>query len=61
MFTNIWLIVASLLSKKYQDPVDAVVFAIGIQTILRQFHISVMNRYVKYLCMYVLSFVTVER
>ncbi|KYN00267.1 WASH complex subunit strumpellin [Cyphomyrmex costatus] len=51
---------ASLLSKKYQDPVDAVVFAIGIQTILRQFHISVMNRYVKYLCMYVLSFVTVE-
>ncbi|KYM92896.1 WASH complex subunit strumpellin [Atta colombica] len=52
---------ASLLSKKYQDSVDAVVFAIGIQTILRQFHISVMNRYVKYLCMYVLSFVTVER
>ncbi|XP_011688832.1 PREDICTED: WASH complex subunit strumpellin-like [Wasmannia auropunctata] len=51
---------ASLLSKRYQDSVDAVVFALGIQTILRQFHVSVMNRYVKYLCMYVLSFITVE-
>ncbi|XP_014473018.1 PREDICTED: WASH complex subunit strumpellin isoform X2 [Dinoponera quadriceps] len=51
---------ASLLSKRYQDPVDAVVFAIGIQTILRQFHVSVMNRYVKYLCMYILSFLTME-
>ncbi|XP_020285658.1 WASH complex subunit strumpellin [Pseudomyrmex gracilis] len=52
--------IASLLSKKYQDPVDAVVFVIGIQTILRQFHVSVMNRYVKYLSMYILSFVTME-
>ncbi|EFN72735.1 Strumpellin [Camponotus floridanus] len=51
---------ASLLSKKYQDPIDAVVFAIGIQTILCQFHVSVINRYVKYLCMYILSFVTME-
>ncbi|XP_012235159.1 WASH complex subunit 5 [Linepithema humile] len=51
---------ASLLSKRHQDPVDAVVFAIGIQTILRQFHVSVMNRYVKYLCMYILSFIIVE-
>ncbi|EZA48313.1 hypothetical protein DMN91_008109 [Ooceraea biroi] len=51
---------ASLLSKRHQDPIDAVVFAIGIQTILRQFHVSVMNRFVKYLCVYTLSFVTTE-
>lgn len=54
-------VLASLLSKKYQDPVDAVVFVIGIQTILRQFHVSVMNHYVKYLSMYILSFVTMDR
>lgn len=51
---------ASLLSKKYQDPVDAVIFVIGIKTILCQFHVSVINRYIKYLCMYILSFVTIE-
>ncbi|KAF7380584.1 hypothetical protein HZH68_016449 [Vespula germanica] len=51
---------ASLLSKKSQDPLDAVAFAIGIQTILRQFHISITCNYVKYICMYILSLVTLD-
>ena len=45
----------SLLSKKSQDPLDAVLFAIGVQTVLRQYTFSAMTRYVKYLCAYVLS------
>ena len=45
----------SLLSKKAQDSLDAVVFVIGIQTILRQCTFTAMTRYVKYLCIYVLS------
>ncbi|XP_033351507.1 WASH complex subunit 5 [Bombus vosnesenskii] len=45
----------SLLSKRPQDPLDAVVFVIGVQTILRQCTYSAMTRYVKYLCIYVLS------
>ncbi|KAK2579644.1 hypothetical protein KPH14_011569 [Odynerus spinipes] len=49
---------ASLLSKKSQDPLDAVVFAVGIQTMLRQFHISITCNYVKYICIYILSLVT---
>ncbi|XP_076166156.1 WASH complex subunit strump [Ptiloglossa arizonensis] len=48
----------SLLSKKPQDPLDAVIFVIGIQTVLRQCTFSAMIRYVKYLCTYVLSCVT---
>lgn len=52
---------ASLLSKRAQDPVDAVVFALGVQTILRQHHMSVINRYLKYLSVYVLSFITSDR
>ncbi|XP_047367322.1 WASH complex subunit 5 isoform X2 [Vespa velutina] len=51
---------ASLLSKKSQDPLDAVAFAIGIQTVLRQFHISITCNYVKYICMYILSLVTLD-
>jgi len=56
-----FFLTASLLSKRHQDPIDAVVFAIGMQTILRQFHVSVMNRFIKYLCIYILSFITTER
>ncbi|XP_076630517.1 WASH complex subunit strump [Colletes latitarsis] len=48
----------SLLSKKPQDPLDAIIFVIGIQTVLRQCAFSTMIRYVKYLCTYVLSCVT---
>ncbi|KAL2712235.1 WASH complex subunit 5 [Vespula squamosa] len=51
---------ASLLSKKPQDPLDAVAFAVGIQTVLRQFHISITCNYVKYICMYILSLVTLD-
>ncbi|KAK9307551.1 hypothetical protein QLX08_002167 [Tetragonisca angustula] len=50
----------SLLSKRPQDPLDAVVFVIGVQTILRQCTFSAMTRYVKYLCVYVLSCVTTD-
>ncbi|XP_061936928.1 WASH complex subunit 5 isoform X2 [Apis cerana] len=48
----------SLLSKRPQDPLDAVIFVIGILTILRQCTFSAMTRYVKYLCIYILSCVT---
>ncbi|KAK0182776.1 hypothetical protein PV327_000877 [Microctonus hyperodae] len=51
---------ASLLSKKIQDPIDAVVFTIGIQTLLRQFPPDIFNNYIKYICKYVLSFVTAD-
>ncbi|XP_076246687.1 WASH complex subunit strump isoform X1 [Calliopsis andreniformis] len=50
--------IGSLLSKKPQDPLDAILFAIGVQTVLRQCTYSVMTRYVKYLCTYVLSCAT---
>ncbi|CAK9823853.1 WASH complex subunit 5 [Anthophora retusa] len=50
----------SLLSKKAQDSLDAIVFVIGIQTILRQCTYSTMTRYIKYLCTYVLSCVTAD-
>lgn len=53
--------VGSLLSKKSQDPLDAVLFAIGVQTVLRQYTFSAMTRYVKYLCAYVLSCVAPDR
>ncbi|XP_008550175.1 WASH complex subunit 5 [Microplitis demolitor] len=49
---------ASLLSKKIQDPIDAVVFTIGLQTFLRQFTNDIFNNYISYLCKYVLSFVS---
>ena len=55
------IIAGSLLSKRPQDPLDAVVFVIGVQTILRQCTFSAMTRYVKYLCVYVLSCVTADR
>ncbi|XP_076661736.1 WASH complex subunit strump [Halictus rubicundus] len=45
----------SLLSKKSQDPLDAIIFTIGVQTILRQFTFAAMTNYVKYLCTYVTS------
>ncbi|XP_026671210.1 WASH complex subunit 5 isoform X2 [Ceratina calcarata] len=48
----------TLLSKKPQDSLDAVVFVIGVQTVLRQCTFTAMTRYVKYLCIYVLSCVT---
>ncbi|XP_076752994.1 WASH complex subunit strump isoform X1 [Xylocopa sonorina] len=50
----------SLLSKKPHDSLDTVVFVIGVQTILRQCTFSAMTRYVKYLCIYVLSCVTTD-
>ncbi|XP_015590891.1 WASH complex subunit 5 [Cephus cinctus] len=52
--------IAGLLSKKVQDPVDAIAFAIGMQTVLRQFHTSALNRYVALLCEYIMLFVNVE-
>ncbi|KZC05129.1 PREDICTED: WASH complex subunit strumpellin [Dufourea novaeangliae] len=48
----------SLLSKKAQDSLDAVIFAIGVQTVLRQCRFSAMTSYVKYLCAYISSSVT---
>ncbi|XP_053979138.1 WASH complex subunit 5 [Hylaeus volcanicus] len=48
----------SLLSKKSQDPLDAVVFVTGVQTVLRQCAFSTMMCYVKYLSTYILSCVT---
>ncbi|XP_043273140.1 WASH complex subunit 5 [Venturia canescens] len=51
---------ASLLSKKINDPVDAVVFTIGMQTVLHQFPPSVFTIYISYVCQYVLTFVTAE-
>ncbi|XP_063976642.1 WASH complex subunit 5 [Diachasmimorpha longicaudata] len=51
---------ASLLSKKIQDPVDAVVFTIGAHTLLRQFGEEVMENYVALLCKYVMAFVATE-
>ncbi|KAG7205653.1 hypothetical protein KM043_007608 [Ampulex compressa] len=51
---------ATLLSKKPQDPIDAVVLALGILTVLRQFDVSIMNQYVKYLCYYILSYITTD-
>ncbi|XP_015187762.1 PREDICTED: WASH complex subunit strumpellin isoform X2 [Polistes dominula] len=53
-------VTASLLSKKSQDHLDAVVFVAGIQTMLRQFHISITFNYIKYICMYILSLVTTD-
>ncbi|XP_046735927.1 WASH complex subunit 5 isoform X3 [Diprion similis] len=47
---------ASLLSKKAQDPVDAVVFVIGVQTILHQCNAAAKEDYVSHLCQYILSF-----
>lgn len=47
----------ALLSKKIQDPVDGVIFAIGIQCVLRQFPNVEMSHYIKYFCDYILSFV----
>lgn len=55
------MITGSLLSKRPQDPLDAVIFVIGILTILRQCTFSAMTRYVKYLCIYILSYVTSDR
>lgn len=49
---------ASLLSKKSQDPLDAITFVIGIQTMLRQFHISITCNYVKYICVHILSLIS---
>ncbi|XP_043487767.1 WASH complex subunit 5 isoform X1 [Polistes fuscatus] len=53
-------VTASLLSKKSQDHLDAVAFVAGIQTMLRQFHISITFNYIKYICMYILSLVTTD-
>lgn len=52
---------ASLLSKKTQDSIDAVVFTIGVQTFLRQFSNDIFNNYITHLCKYVLSFVSSDR
>ncbi|XP_034940027.1 WASH complex subunit 5 [Chelonus insularis] len=51
---------ASLLSKKIQDPIDAVVFSIGIQTLSKQFSSDIFDDYLSYLCKYVLLFVAVD-
>lgn len=56
-----FIIVASLLSRKTQDPVDAIIFTIGIQTVLRQFPTSVFNSYIAHLCKYILCFVSADR
>ncbi|XP_011303395.1 WASH complex subunit strumpellin [Fopius arisanus] len=48
---------ASLLSKKIQDPVDAVVFTIGVHSFLRQFDADVLESYISFLCKYLMAFV----
>ncbi|XP_011504242.1 PREDICTED: WASH complex subunit strumpellin [Ceratosolen solmsi marchali] len=48
---------ASLLSKKIQDPIDAVIFILGVQSVLKQFGILQLNEYVTHITEYVLSFV----
>ncbi|KAJ8673596.1 hypothetical protein QAD02_004858 [Eretmocerus hayati] len=48
---------ASLLSKKPQDPLDAVVFILGVQSVLKQFGVTHLNRYVTHVSEYILSFV----
>ncbi|XP_001600214.3 WASH complex subunit 5 [Nasonia vitripennis] len=49
---------ASLLSKKIQDPIDAVIFTLGVQSVLKQFGVTQLNCYVTHASEYVLSFVT---
>ncbi|XP_015116377.1 WASH complex subunit 5 [Diachasma alloeum] len=51
---------ASLLSRKIQDPVDAVVFTIGVHTLLRQFDVEVLENYISFLCKYVMAFVSTD-
>ncbi|KAF7991199.1 hypothetical protein HCN44_002761 [Aphidius gifuensis] len=51
---------ASLLSKKIQDPIDSIVFTIGIHTLLRQFPTDIFDKYISLLCDYVLTFVSSE-
>ncbi|XP_012267636.2 WASH complex subunit 5 [Athalia rosae] len=46
---------AGLLSKKIQDPVDAVVLVIGIQTILNQCNPVARDDFISHLCRYIIS------
>ncbi|XP_066594760.1 WASH complex subunit 5 isoform X2 [Prorops nasuta] len=52
--------IACLISKKIQDPVDAIVFTIGIQTMLHQFDSTETHSYIKYLSKYILTAVATD-
>ncbi|XP_014219163.1 WASH complex subunit 5 [Copidosoma floridanum] len=47
----------SLMSKKIQDSVDAIIFIMGVQSILKQFGITQVNKYVEHVGEYILSLV----
>ncbi|XP_058790000.1 WASH complex subunit 5 isoform X2 [Phymastichus coffea] len=48
---------ASLLSKKLQDSIDAYIFALGIQSVLKQSGITQLYDYITHVSEYILSFV----
>lgn len=52
---------ASLLSKKLQDPIDAYILALGIQSVLKQFGAAQLHGYVTHVSEYVVSFVMSDR
>lgn len=58
-FENIFFL-ACLLSKRVQDPLDAVVFILGVKSVLVQFNGSHLDEYVAYVCDYILSCVTID-
>ncbi|XP_012278891.1 WASH complex subunit 5 isoform X2 [Orussus abietinus] len=51
---------ATLLSKRNQDPLDTAVFIMGLRTILVQFHDSVFRHYAVLLCEYIVTAVTID-
>lgn len=51
------MFLASLLSKKVHDPVDAIIFMVGVQSILKQFGKSQLHGYVTHVSEYILSFI----